>query len=248
MKFNRIIILTIILSLLSPKISWCLEKEEVLIDAISIVGAKMEVFDLADWSIINRVFMDFETMEKQRDDILDIFDAKKQNFTVTKEFDDMYRILITEGMLDSDIFLQITFQSVLLPGEYEKEPQTYLVISVNSGKPEKMGVLLSKIREAITSCGGKSKITSCVTGTFNGKLDRVCKSQIIGKITEYFKIDIIRQVEDEYIYSLVGESPLFDQGVEILDKHYNLNIAMRYNSEDDITYIWIGTPIISIDY
>ena len=247
MKFYKIVVLTIII-LLIPSISWSAQKDEVIVEALATAGADIQGYDIADWSMINREFMDFDSMEEQRDDILEIFDVKKQNFLSTKEYDEMYRILLTEGLLDSDTFFHMTLQSVCLPEEYEREPQTYLVINISGKNPEKMGVFLSKIREAITLSKGKSKITSCVTGSFNGKLDRVYQNQVIDEITEYLEINDIREVKDEYVYSLVGESTLFAQGINILDKNYNVNIAMRYNSEDDITYIWLGTPIISIDY
>ena len=55
-------------------------------------------------------------------------------------------------------------------------------------------------------------------------------------------------MEDEYTFNMVGSCPLLPEGVQILGKNYNINIAMRYNSEEDKTYLWIGTPIISLEY
>lgn len=248
MKSIKTIVFALVLVILTPGIAWSLDNEDMLKMVLSEVEAKAIMIDITDWSVINREFMDFSSMEENVDTILDLFKTSKQNFNVTKDFDEIYRIVNTEGLLDSDTFLQITIQSVLLPEEYEKKPQTYLTVSISSLNTEKLGDFLSKVRESIILSNGTSKITSCVTGTFDGRLDGVNQDQIIDKITEYLKVNDIQKVMDRYTYSVMGQSPLFSEGVKILDKNYNVNIAMRYNSEDDITYIWIGTPVISIEY
>ena len=186
-------------------------------------------------------------MEQYRDIIVARFSTEKENFLSTKEYNEMYRILNTKGNLDSDTFLQIIIQSVLLPEEYEKKPQTYLAINVTSRNMKKHREFANKVRESITFFEGQSKITSCVTGSFDGKLDEVKQDNILEKISAYLKITDTKKMNDDYTFNFMGLSPLLDEGIQILGKDYNINIVMRYNSEEDKTYIWIGTPIISVE-
>jgi len=248
MKLIKSCVVIILIMLLTPGVTLSRENEQLLVEALSVAGARPEVMDVVDWSVINREFLDFSQMEKYCDDILNIFEVNEKYFDITKENSETYRILNTRVKLDSDTFLQVILQSVHLPEEYEKEPQTYLVVNVSGKKFEKFVDYGQKVQEAVISLKGKSKITSCVTGTFDGKLDEAKQNQILEKIYDYLKITDTQIMKDEYTFSLMGYSPLFANGIEILGKTYNANIAIRYNSEDDKTYIWIGTPVISLEY
>lgn len=248
MKIIKSIVVVILIMLLTPGVTLSRESEQLLAETLNAVGAQPEMMDIVDWSVINRKFLDFQQMEKCCDKILDIFDVKGKNFDIAKENSETYRILNIKGKLDSDTFLQIILQSVLLPEEYEKEPQTYLVVNVSGRKLDNFVDYRQKVKEAVISLNGKSKITSCVTGTFNGKLDEAKQNQILENIYGCLKISDTEKMKDEYTFSLMGYSPLLPKGIQILDKTYNVHIAMRYNSEDDKTYIWIGTPVISLEY
>ncbi|HHW03952.1 MAG TPA: YwmB family TATA-box binding protein [Thermoanaerobacterales bacterium] len=248
MKFFKILLIGIILVILLPGITWSYEENDVLKTAFLSSGARLESFDVVDWSVINREFMSFEDMEKNKDRIIKLFGGKTQNFKSTKESDEMYRIINTEGWLDADTFLGVILQSVVLPEEYEREPQTYLVVTATSRDMEKLKELQAKVRDAITSSGGQSRITTCITGTFDGKLNEVEQDKILEKFAQDLKIENPEQMRDEHTVSLLGFSTQLSDSITIMGHSYNVNIAIRYNSEDDRTYIWIGTPVISVEY
>ncbi|MDI3481303.1 MAG: hypothetical protein PWQ97_958 [Tepidanaerobacteraceae bacterium] len=248
MKLLKMIIAGIILAIFLPGITWSYEEKDPVKQAFLSSGASLEIYDITDWSVISRDYLDFEDMEKIKAGVIKLFDIPEQNFKTTKESDDMYRILNTEGWMDSDTFLQVILQSVELPKDYEKEPQTYLVVTVASKNLAKLEELRSKVRDAIISCKGQSRITTCITGTFDGKLNKVQQNAILEKFARELKIENFEKMQDDYTVSVVGYSPEIPDSITILEKSYNVNIAMRYNSEDDMTYIWIGTPVISVEY
>lgn len=249
MKFSKTLTVAIILLvIITPKATCSQDSDNLLSEALSEVGANPEMLDIVDWSVINREFMDFTQMQQYQDEIMKIFNAEKENFDSTKENNETYRILNIEGKLDSDTFLQIIIQSAILPAEYEKDPQTYLTISVSSRNLEKYNDFAKKVSKTINSLGGQSKITSCVTGTFNGKLDEAQQDKLVETIASYFEIINTEKIQDKYNFSIIGFSPLLSEGIQILGKNYNIHIAIRYNSDEDTTYIWIGTPVISLEY
>lgn len=248
MRFIKSLVAVILIMMMTPGITFSQEQEQLLVGALKATGAVPEMMDIVDWSVINREFLDFSQMKKCRDEILEIFDAKEKIFDETQENSERYRILNTVAKLDSETFLQIILQSVHLPEEYEKEPQTYLVVNVSGKNLDKVADCGRKAQEAVISLKGKSKITSCVTGSFNGKLDKAKQKQVLENICDYLNISYTTKMQDEYTLNLMGYSPLLTEDIQILDKTYNINIAMRYNLEDDKTYIWIGTPVISLEH
>lgn len=113
---------------------------------------------------------------------------------------------------------------------------------------ENLEPLKTKIEDIYDKYNKKSKISTCITGTFKGKLS---SSEI------YKKISIALQTVDGYkVEGLVDDnltsiSAFTSNITEYLytgNKKMNLNIAMRYNEYEDSTYIWIGTPIITTGY
>ncbi len=248
MNCFRLVAFLLALIILTPGVMLSFEQKDCFVQALLETGAEPVVFDIVDWSVINREFMDFTGMERDREFILEIFDGIKQNLNTSKESDEMYRIINTEAIIDTDTILQIVQQSVMLPEEYEKSPLTYLVISITSRDMCKLTEMRSKAQEAIRFLGGESKITTCVTGTFNGKLNEVAQDEVLDIISERLKIENTEKTYDEYTIGIVGYSPLLSEGIKILDNIYNINIALRYNAEEDKTYIWMGTPVISIEH
>jgi len=248
MKLIKSILVFILITLMMPGVTLSRENEQFLLNALNVAGAKPEMIDISDWSVINREFLEFEQMEQLRDKVLDIFDLKEKTLSETKENSEKYRILNTIVELDPDTYLHIILQSVHLPEDYEKKPQTYLVVNVSGKRFDKFIYYGQKVQEAVISLEGESKITSCVTGTFNGKLDEAQQNRILENIYDCLKISDIYMVQDPYNVNLMGYSPFIADGIEILDKTYNINIAIRYNSEDDKTYIWLGTPVISVEH
>ena len=247
MKMLKVLIIGIIM-LMIPGVTKCQEGEETLVNAFTETGAEPELIEITDWSIINRNFMSFDEMTEVQDKIMTSFGVTEENFHTTKEFDEMYRIINTEGLTSSGEFLQILIHSVVLPEEYEREPQTYLVVNVSSQDLSKSPELTAKVKKALEDAGGESRIATCITGAFNGKLTENAQDEVAEKITNRLKVTGTEIFSDEHTLNLVGFSPILPEGIQMLGKPYNINIAMRYNLEDDKTYLWVGTPVISSEH
>lgn len=247
MKFLKMVVL-VAFFMSMPGVTWSLEQKDPFVQSFVSSGATLETYDIVDWSVINRDFMSFSDIEKKAEKIAELFGANGQNFKIAKESDKMYRIINMEGELDSDTFLQIIIQSVALPEEYDVLSQTYLVLTVTGRDIEKIKEHEAKIKKVMITNGGQSRITTCIMGSFDGKLKKASQDEVLKKLSEVLKVDKLKPIEDDYTTSAIGYSPLLDGRIDILGESYNLNIAFRYNSEDDKTYIWIGTPVISVEY
>lgn len=248
--FKKVVIISIILILI-PGIMWSLGKNDIndiIIKTLLNSNGKVRLFDIVDWSVINREFLTISQMEEICNDITRSFNVDKRNFVLTKESDEMYRITTMKGMLDPETFLQIVIQSVKLPEQYEKKPQTYLTLNVMSKDFKKLDKFKVKIKDIISSSGGKSNITTCVVGSFDGKLNKVEQSEILQTFISKLKLNNVKKFEDDMSISLLGYCPYLPEGIDMLGKNYNINIETRYDYENDMTYIWIGTPIISTKY
>ncbi|MCG0275441.1 MAG: YwmB family TATA-box binding protein [Thermosediminibacteraceae bacterium] len=248
MKIFALALFFMLLTPLTPLTSLSMDEEDLVMDAFTATRAQIEAFDIADWSVINRNFMDFSDMKQIAENVFGIFKTDNENYSLILESDDMYRTVILEGMLHDGNHVRVIVQSVKLPEEYEKKPQTYLAVNVTGKDVKIFKQTKRKVVQAITSNGGQSRITTCLSGAFYGKLNQIERDKIIGKIRERLYINDFEKIEDLEMQNLVGYSPLISDRLEIMGKSYNVNIAMRYSAEDDKTYIWMGVPVISIEY
>lgn len=58
----------------------------------------------------------------------------------------------------------------------------------------------------------------------------------------------VEGMEDENIISVSAYSSKLKEYIKLGSEKINLNVAIRYSSFDDKTYIWVATPIIAIEY
>ncbi len=104
------------------------------------------------------------------------------------------------------------------------------------------------LKEKFKSFGLNPKVNTCITGYFDGKLDYVEMNKISSRILKDAKAKKINGISDKNLISVSAYSPLIDNNIEIKGRETNINLALRYNAYEDKTYIWVATPVITIEY
>ncbi len=92
------------------------------------------------------------------------------------------------------------------------------------------------------------KITSCMTGSFEGKLGQNNLNDISKRILKEVRATNIEGIRDGNLISVSAYSPFIRESVNVNKSKINLNLAIRYNSFESKTYIWLATPIITTEY
>lgn len=137
---------------------------------------------------------------------------------------------------------------VIVQSIQEKEiRETNIVIDFVDDELVDISVVGKKL-EGILQNYGKVKVTSCMTGSFEGKLNRVQKENVLEKLVKGLKIKEIEGFRDGKMVSIVGFSSKIKDYISYGGNKVNINIALRYNSYEGKTYLWIGTPLIAIGY
>ncbi len=106
----------------------------------------------------------------------------------------------------------------------------------------------NKINDLFKIFNTEAEISTCIIGTFEGQLSSVDR---IHKMTTAIGIINGSKVEglfDSSMMSISVYTPNIENFIFTGNNKMNLNISMRYNEYEGKTYIWIGTPIITIGY
>lgn len=161
------------------------------------------------------------------------------------ENDEVNKVEIN-GLTSEGKIVNISYQTPKVSGG-GNESHIYLKVSEDL-TAEGLEELRTKASKVFKASGLNPKINSCITGSFDGKLEYAELNQICNEI---FKVADARKVEgmrDERLISVAAYSPVIDDFIKVNDKKVNLNLAVRYNSYEDKTYIWLATPVITTEY
>ena len=104
------------------------------------------------------------------------------------------------------------------------------------------------IKEICRKYGLVPEINYCITGYFEGKLDTKDLNDVCGKAFRAAGAEKVEGIKEDNLISLTAYSPDISNYVRVDGSRVNLNIALRYNSYEKRTYIWLATPLIAIEY
>lgn len=127
--------------------------------------------------------------------------------------------------------------------------ENYISISVFGDSPK---ITFKETSDFVTKLFRRHKIkpkaNTCLTGFFNGELSHNNLNNIGKQILKDAKARKVNGIADRNLISVSAYSSSIDNSIDIDGKKVNMNLALRYNSYEDKTYIWLATPVITIEY
>ena len=105
-----------------------------------------------------------------------------------------------------------------------------------------------KIKEVFNSYKVSPKLNTCIVGAFDGRLDDAEMNDIASRVFKEAEAKKVEGMRDEKLISVSAYSPSIGESIKINGRKVNLNLAMRFNNNEDKTYIWLATPVITKEY
>lgn len=105
---------------------------------------------------------------------------------------------------------------------------------------------------AIVACLDKRgidyKTNISLTGSIAGKLEEDAIEDLYIRAFESIGANKVEGIHDNGLVSVSAFSPSISETVNVNGKSINMNMAVRYNSYEGKTYIWLATPVITTVY
>jgi hypothetical protein len=92
------------------------------------------------------------------------------------------------------------------------------------------------------------KVTSCITGNFDSKLSYNQMNDICRLVFKEAGAKKVEGITGNNLISVSAYSPAMSHYIKVRNNKINLNLALRYNSYEDKTYLWLATPVITTEY
>ena len=131
------------------------------------------------------------------------------------------------------------------PGGFESN----IVVDVAlGGDMEELPHTERKVKDLVEGYMEGARTNCCIVGSYAERVPQDDIEAIIGSILQSAGAsEVERAVYDGFV-SISAYTPDIGRYVEMGENRVNLNVAMRYNSFEGRTYIWLGSPVISLEY
>ena len=216
--------------------------------------ALKEAFIASGATLANTEFYAWEKTEKSFEELSKIVDNLAKDMNV--ENNELYsRRLIGNDMIDKievigtigrGRMVNICAQSARNKKDGEK---SYISLSLTLG-PEEFE--LERIHDNLINVLDKYKIEPelniCITGYFEGRMDYKNLNKVSKKILKSADAKKVNGIAENNLISVSAFAPGIDNSILVNGKKVNMNLAIRYNSYEDRTYIWLATPVITVEY
>lgn len=219
-------------------------EEEALITAFENTGAEALESTISCWTKLNDEFIDMSRIRSETERIVQILGLDESKIVKNIESSEQLNKIVLYGTKGKKSY-SIAVESL----KRDKGGETYIVIDASMDKDyEDMKTERDIIAEAIPVNAGAANYSSCIIGTYQGKLS---EKKIEDKTLAALRAIDARKVEgmekDEML-SVSAFSNSVDNYILSREQRINVQVAVRYSSYDDKTYIWIGTPLIPMEY
>ena len=263
-KINKYLIMGIILFLLIPIFGFSenkYEERDLLMGVLEETGATFSEGDISLGGTILDRFIGYEEIVDIgytiRDE-LDIQYTELENDNLNTEMEDDY---YWEEIVEEEGFIQLTMQGLdrynnlvtITLSSYKDIDQgpseTYLFINlINRKQFVEINDIIEKVEKIFDEYEKPVNITTCVMGTYDGQIDLKENEKKILGVIKTIKGSIVEEYKEDGVLSFSLFTPYIEEHVFTGNNKMNLNIAIRFNEYEGKTYIWIGTPIITIGY
>ena len=222
-----------------------LTNEDILIKAFKKTDSNFKSFNINYRGVLSSKFTNIEDLRQTTEDISKSIGLIKIN---SEEIEETNMNQVTTYAQD-DSERNITIVAYSFFDEQSQKGETTIFVDISeTNKYEELDEMISKLSHTLKKYDTNVEITSCIVGTFEGKLESDYKMGKIEQIVNLTKGKLVESLIDPSITSVSLYSEYIDRYIFSGDKKMNLNISMRYNEYENKTYMLIGTPIITTGY
>lgn len=218
---------------------------EPLLVAMEATGAKANDFTVNGWSQLPLQKGSEPNLTMLVETVMTGFDFGKENYKIMANESKSHRSVRADAVRDNMGFTAIA--QIIYP--QGKDPEVYLVVNMEALiDKQSLHAWEEKIAKIITDAQGTPRISTCLVGWIDDKLDNGQLRSRLHKAFSAIKAGVNDTVTDANFVSMSGYSDSIADSLTVAGKQINVNMAMRYSPSDNRTYVIIGSPVITREY
>ncbi len=248
-KFNFILITVILVAVIAGTTYYirmqnqAIEQDISIVDVFNSSGANMIVNEVYFFARATSNFEDLDSLTEVCEEVFNALEIK--NFSKNSASTD--NLLKKEILGSTKDGVKVSAMASIVGNKSDTEDK-YITIDATGTENRNALLLREKVENIFNKHELKVVVNSCITGTYEGnvedtQLEKICRN--ILNESDAKKVDSIRF---ENVISVSAFSPMIKDKLNINGKNVNLSIAIRYNKQENKTYLWVATPIVNTEY
>lgn len=215
---------------------------------LDFLGCNTEYLNVNGWCVLNENYMSIIDLKSLASKAAEFFGLEKGYDLFSSQGNGIRQVSI-RGVNKGGQVISIVCQSIQTLADKNQGHESYIVVDiVDSTQKVNSRAAKALLKGFFDTIGVNPTITVTLVGSFKGQIEPSNMQSICSSMLGYLKARAIEGLHEEGLVSISGYSPALGEGIVSGGRPVNLQVAMRYNSYKDRTYIWVGTPIISIEY
>jgi galactitol-specific phosphotransferase system IIB component len=251
-KSNLIIILTFIFILLLS-IYYVKDsnqnsiKEITLSESFKFTGANIISSETYSWGRIEKPYNNYDAAKPIADDILNSLNANRDSSLSIESIDnELLQKVLIKGVSKENLLLEIALQ---FDKSNENSKGSNVSVKVTEDlSSNKLEETKKTVMNVLSKYNINATVNTCIIGSYEGKLDNAATEEISRAIFKGIDANRVEGIKDGNLISVSAYSPNIEEYIKVNGKKINLNLAIRYNSYENKTYIWLATPVITREY
>lgn len=220
------------------------DDKEILLDCFKATRANIEESVISGWVSLDTIFTE-EDLCKKIDFVIEGLGIDKSKVKKTIEIDCNFQKGMLTSSKDSGNYTLILESMQNDDGTME----SYCMFQSSFIKNYKDMVKEKEIAEKVfKKINMPIKLDSMITGSYNGKMTKKQTDSIISKVLKNLGASTVESIKNDDFISVSAYSTKIDEFIISNGKKVNVQIALRYSSYDDKTYIWISSPFMPFEY
>lgn len=154
-------------------------------------------------------------------------------------------ITMCEAKIKTELPSGVILMGAVQSTENEGQQDTYLMLSLydKSAAPN-LAAMYDLLLRGAQAIGSKPEHATQLVGVLEGRLGPERVAELVSQIMAGTAAETKNIYQSGNLVSATGYSPLLDNKDVGSPELVNVNLAMRYNVEDDKTLIYLGSPSI----
>jgi len=219
-------------------------EEEALVTAFESSGADILESTISCWVKINDEFLGLKQLEAEMQRIVSVINPERASVIKSFESGDRLNKMVLSCTKANKAYI-ISVESV----KQETAGETYVLLDVSMDRSCKgLSAERQVIVDALQVDEDLINFSSCIIGTYDGKLEEKDVDKKSAMALRAINAKKVEGIENEEFRSISAFSANVKGYVASGPARVNVQLAARYSSYDDKTYIWIGTPLIPAGY
>ncbi|EAX47451.1 hypothetical protein TcarDRAFT_1469 [Thermosinus carboxydivorans Nor1] len=224
--------------------AWDKPETALLVETMTATGAQLNDFSLNGWAELPTATVNDNDLEELVRMVMARLGIDSADYKLNYNCSQRHRLVRADAAGDRTHVVAIAQVMQLASGRVE----AYLVINVDALADAPIDAWRNKIDNIIRNAGGSPRLSTCLAGYIDGKLEEAERVQRLTAAFDRIGGTVNNQVHYANFSSFSGYSPVIADWLQIGSERVNVNMAMRYSPYDDRTYVLIGSPVITREH